>query len=64
VTSWNDGNIGSNLIIALVPQNFDKLSEDLLGEVQLTSDDPRVRALQAKVGSIVVTFNQNNDSQD
>ncbi len=61
ITDWNDGNLSSNLIIALIPQNFDKLSNDLLGEVQLSSDDPRVRALQAKVGSIVVTFQQRTD---
>ncbi|MFN7115351.1 MAG: hypothetical protein ACK4TA_01045 [Saprospiraceae bacterium] len=56
ITDWNDGKLSEYLIIALVPQNFAKLTDDLLGEVQLSSDDPRVRALQAKVGSIVVTF--------
>lgn len=61
ITDWNDGNLSSNLIIALVPQNFDKLSDDLLGEVQLSSDDPRVRALHAKVGSMVVTFQPRED---
>ncbi|MDX1943446.1 MAG: hypothetical protein SFU99_22965 [Saprospiraceae bacterium] len=56
VSDWNGGNISPYLIIALIPQNFDKLSSDLLGEVQLSSDDPKVRALGAKVGSIVLTF--------
>lgn len=58
VTDWNWGKLTSHLVIALVPQNFTMLGDELLGEVQLSSDDPKVRALQPKVGSIVVTFNQ------
>ncbi len=56
VSDWNGGNLSPYLIIALIPQNFDKLGKELLGEVQLSSDDPKVRALNAKVGSIVLTF--------
>lgn len=56
VSDWNGGNLSPYLIIALIPQNFDKLGKELLGEVQLSSDDPKVRALGAKVGSIVLTF--------
>lgn len=56
VTNWNDGNISPYLVIALIPQNFDKLDSDLMGEVILSSDDPRVRALNAKIGSLVIMF--------
>lgn len=56
VTNWNDGNISPFLVVALIPQNFDKLNSDVIGEVILSSDDPKVRALNAKVGSLVVTF--------
>jgi hypothetical protein len=56
VTDWQAGKLSKNLVIALVPQNFDALGSGLSGEVQLSSDDPRVRTLRARVGSIVVTF--------
>lgn len=56
VTNWNKGNLNQHFVVALVPQDFNALKEDMLGEMQLTSDDPKVRALKAKVGSIVVTF--------
>lgn len=58
VMDWNGGKLTSNLVIALVPQNFEAMGDDMLGEVQLSSDDPKVRALQPRVGSIVVTFNR------
>ncbi len=56
VTDWNGGKISPYLVVALIPQQFDQLGPALLGEVQLSSDDPRVRALRAKVGSLVLTF--------
>lgn len=56
VTSWNKGNFDQYFVVALVPQDFNALKENVLGEVQLSSDEPSVRALKAKVGSIVVTF--------
>ncbi len=56
VTNWNGGKMSPYAIIAFIPQNFDKLDSSLLGEIQLSSDDPRVRALNAKIGSIVITF--------
>ncbi len=58
VTNWNDGKLNSYLLVALIPQNFDKLDNTLRGEVELSSDDPKVRELQAKIGSIVITFQQ------
>lgn len=58
VTNWNEGKLTSNLVIALVPQNFEALGNEMLGEVRLSSDDPKVRALQPKIGSIVVTFDR------
>ncbi len=58
VTNWNGGKLNSYLLVALIPQNFDKLDATLQGEVELSSDDPKVRELQAKIGSIVITFQQ------
>lgn len=56
VADWNGGNLSPYLIVALVPQDFEALEEELFGEVVLSSNDPKVRKLQAKVGSIVVAF--------
>ncbi len=56
IANWNGGNLSPYLIVALVPQDFEALEEELLGEVVLSSDDPKVRQLQAKIGSIVITF--------
>lgn len=58
VTNWNGGKLNNYLLVALIPQNFDKLDTTLQGEVELSSDDPKVRELQAKIGSIVITFQQ------
>ena len=59
VTNWNGGKLRDNLIIALVPQNFEVMSQTFVGDnVQLSSDDPKVRALQPRVGSMVITFNR------
>lgn len=59
VTDWNGGNLTNDLVIALVPQDFSKLTKDMLGEVKLSSDDPKVRDIKAKVASMVITFRQN-----
>lgn len=56
VTNWNGGNFNSNIIVALVPQRFNVLKENMLGEIPLSSADPEIRALNARVGSIVITF--------
>jgi len=56
VADWNGGNLSPYLIVALVPQNYEALEETMLGDVELSSDDPQVRQLQAKVGALVVTF--------
>ncbi len=56
VTDWNGGNLSPYLIVALIPQNIEALREEMLGDVELSSDDPQVRELRAKVGSLVVTF--------
>ncbi len=59
VTNWNGGKLTDNLIIAFVPQNFEVMSQTFVGDdVQLSSDDPKVRALQPRVGSMVITFNR------
>lgn len=56
VTNWNAGKFNPNFVVALVPQNFMALTKAMLGEKQLSSADIKVRALKAKVGSIVITF--------
>ncbi|HMO41126.1 MAG TPA: hypothetical protein PKC76_16280 [Saprospiraceae bacterium] len=56
VTDWNNGKLSPYLVVALMPQDFDALTPDLLGEVVLSSDDPKVRAVAPKIGSMVVTF--------
>jgi len=58
VTDWNGGNVKENIVIALVPQNFAAMKEEMLGEVKLSSEDEKVRALRPSVGSMVVTFNR------
>lgn len=56
VTNWDGGNLSPYLVIALIPQNFAAMQEALTGEVILSSDDPKVRKLSPKIGSMVVTF--------
>jgi hypothetical protein len=56
VTDWKGGQLDSSLIIALTPGDYDALPDDMLGEVVLSSDDPRMRDLDLRVGSMVVTF--------
>lgn len=56
VTDWKGGQFTSNLLVALVPQDFNAMTPNMMGEVNLSSDDAKVRAIQAKIGSIVVTF--------
>lgn len=62
VTNWNGGKLTDNLVIALVPKNFEVMSQAFVGDdVQLSSDDPKVRALQPRVGSMVITFNRKGE---
>lgn len=56
VTSWNGGRYSANFVVALTPGNPDGLRPEWLGETQLSSDDPALEPLEARVGSIVVTF--------
>lgn len=56
VTDWKDGKFDRYFVVALVPQDFNAINPDMMGEVQLSSDDDKVRAVRAKVGSMVITF--------
>lgn len=56
VTDWKQGRLNSNLVIALLPRRYDALTDQMMGEVQLSSDDPAMEALDIRVGSMVVTF--------
>lgn len=56
VTNWNEGQLNDQLVVSLIPENPQALIPDLMGDVSLSSDDPRVKALGLKVGSIVTTF--------
>ena len=56
VISWRGGRYSSNLVLALIPGNPEALTPALLGEVELSSDDPALKELDLRVGSIVVMF--------
>jgi hypothetical protein len=56
VTDWNRGRFSEHLIVVLIPDNFEAMDEDLIGDVKLFSNDLRLRPLELKVGSIAVTF--------
>lgn len=58
VTSWEGGRLDSHLIIALRPVDSSPLPPELLGEVQLLSDEETVRQHEFEVGSMVVTFSE------
>ncbi len=57
VTNWKDGKFDKHFVVALIPQDFNAINPDMMGEVQLSSNDDKIRAVQAKVGSMVITFN-------
>ena len=56
VTSWRGGNLNPNLIITLQPQHYNLLKPQFIGEVELSSDNPEVRALGLQVRVMVLTF--------
>lgn len=56
VTNWNGGQLSPHLIIALTPENPNLLIQPFKGEVNLSSDDPKVQDLNLRIGSIVMTF--------
>ena len=53
---WKGGQLNSYLIIALEPADWEKAGPEVSGDRTFSSDDPKVRALGAKVASMVVTF--------
>lgn len=56
VASWNDGNLNEYLIVALIPGNFEAVTPDFMGEVKFASNDPKLKPLKLKVGSMVIGF--------
>ena len=56
VSDWRGGKLDSHLIIALEPDDWEKVGPEVSGDVVFSSDDPKVRVLGAKVASMVVTF--------
>lgn len=55
VTDWNGGEL-EGLVIALMPQNFNALDDQVMGDIELQSDLPMVQAIDPVVGSIVISF--------
>jgi len=56
VNDWNGGKLDNDLIIALEPEDWEKAGPEVSGDRTFSSDDPEVRALNARVASMVVTF--------
>lgn len=56
VNDWKGGNLSRHLIIALEPADWEQVGPEVSGDVTFSSDSPKVRALGAKVASMVVTF--------
>ena len=56
VISWDEGRLSDYLIVALIPGNFDALTTDFYGDVKFRSDDPKLKSLELKVGSMVIGF--------
>ena len=56
VTNWNQGRFNEHLIVVLIPGNIEAIDEELMGDIKLFSNDLRLRPLELKVGSIAVTF--------
>jgi hypothetical protein len=56
VTDWKGGLLSEGLIIALTPGNYEALREDMIGETNLSADDPRLSELGLRVGSMVIVF--------
>lgn len=58
VVSWDEGRLSEYLIVALIPGNFDALKPEFMGEVKFASDDPKLKPLRLKVGSMVIGFEE------
>lgn len=57
VTDWNGGDLNEHLIIVLIPDDFDAISTELMGDnVKLFSNDIRLQQLQLRVGVMAFTF--------
>ena len=56
VSDWKSGKLNSHLIIALEPADWEEVGPEVSGDIILSSDDPKVRKLNARVASMVVTF--------
>lgn len=58
VVSWDGGQLSEYLIVALIPGNFEALAPEFFGEIKLRSDDPKIKSLELKVGSMVIGFEE------
>jgi hypothetical protein len=56
VTDWKGGRMPPSVMVTLTPGNTDLLSDNYLGEVSLTSDDPELKSFGITVGVLTVTF--------
>lgn len=56
VTDWQGGKLDSHLIIALVPAKPEAVGPKVSGDRAFSSDDPNIRAVEPRVGSMVITF--------
>lgn len=56
VTSWRGGKIDPNLLVTLQPQNYEAMKPQFMGEVELSSDNPEIKALDLQVRTMVFTF--------
>ncbi|MCO6488409.1 MAG: hypothetical protein J5I98_08330 [Phaeodactylibacter sp.] len=56
VNDWRGGHLDSYLVIALEPADWEQVGPEVSGDITFSSNDPKVRALGARVASMVVTF--------
>ena len=56
--SWNDGKINENLIVFFAPGNPDAVYPDLMGSETFSSDDPKAKAAELYVISMMIPLNE------
>ncbi|MBX2929854.1 MAG: hypothetical protein KF852_18615 [Saprospiraceae bacterium] len=56
VTDWKGGRMPPSVMVTLTPGNTDLLSDNYMGEVLLTSDDPELKSFGITVGVLTITF--------
>ncbi|MCB0572523.1 MAG: hypothetical protein KDC66_22295 [Phaeodactylibacter sp.] len=56
VTDWQGGKLRPYLIVALTPGKPELVGPEVSGDRAFSSGDPHIRAIEPRVGSMVITF--------